>query len=320
MIKSIFGVTLLAISFQVMAASEAGTAVFKSREAGSNSTTQFEYLNDSTARMNVDGGKKQDGESYMLFKDGKALMIANTQGETMVLDMADLSNMASSLGISPEQQTQGFTSSVQSMEPTGQDETVAGIKGELYKLKWTENGKVMEDDLVVTHDADAVAYTRAWMTVVRTIQVAGAKREVKGDHLVARLEKEDLGILRLGKRFELVSLDSKRPDEAHFVVPEATMQMPNLGALLGGAAAGGAAATSDTTSQGAAQTSTQNAEPEKSSGGLWGGLKDKFKKKSDRQTNRQTSKADGAVDQATDKATDEVIGKSVNKLLNSIFK
>jgi len=206
------------------------------------------------------------------------------------------------------------------MEPTGKKETVAGIKGEVYKLKWTENGQAMEDDLVVTHDANAVAYTRAWMTVVKTIQKAGAKQEVKGDHLVARLEKEDLGILRLGKRFELVSIDNKRPDKAHFVVPEATMQMPNLGALFGGATAGGAAAASNTASQEAAQATAGNAEPEKSSGGLWGSLKGKFTKKTDRQANRQASKTDGAVDRATDQATDKAIGKSIDGLLNSIFK
>lgn len=315
MMKSFVAIIFFAFSFQVLAASEAGTAIFKSREGGSKTTTQFEYLDESTARMNVQGGKN-DSDSYMLFRDGKALMVANVQDQTMVMDMAEMANMASSLGVSPQQQTQGFTSSVQSMEPAGKSETVAGIKGELYKLKWTENGKAMEDDLVVTHDAKAVGYTRAWMTVVRSIQNAGAKQEVKGDHLVARLEKEDLGILRLGKRFELESLNTRRPDEAHFVVPAATMSMPDLGNLFGGNNAAGTAAASGSTTQ----EVTQDTDSEKSSGGLWGGLKDKFKKKSDRQANRQTSRTDHAVDRATDQAVDQAVGKSVGKLLDSIFK
>ena len=311
--KTIIGTLLLLASTQILAGSESGTATFKGTEGGSSAISQFEYLNETTARMNMQSDGKDAG-SYMLFRDGKALVVANVEGQTMVMDMASMSKMASGFGTSAGQQTQGFTSSIQSMKATGKSETVAGIKGELYKLKWTENGTIREDDLVVTRDTDVVGYTRAWMTVVRSIEGAGVKQEVKGDHLVARLEKDKLGILRLGERFELVSIDSKRPDESHFVVPAATMQMPDIGSLISGA--GAAAATSDSTSRDA----TQDAAPAESSGGLWGSLKNKFKGKSDRQANRQASRTDHAVDRATDQAVDQAVGKSVGKLLENIFK
>jgi len=306
MFKHLMALIVLVSSFQAMAASNAGTAVFQSREAGANSTTRFEYLNESTARMSVDG--QEGADSYMLFRDGKALIVSHTQGQTMVMDMQKLSGMASQFGAATGQATQSFTSSVQKMEATGKKETVAGIKGEVYRLEWVENGKKRSDELVLSKDKAARAYTRAWMNVVRVMQKAGTQQEIRGDHLVARLDKKKLGILRLGDRFELKSIKPGKPDSARFAVPESTMEMPDLGGLLGGATAAGSA--------GAANS---GAEPVKS-GGMWGSLKDKFKKKGDRQADRQTSRTDNAVDHATDKAVDGVVEKSVEKIFGRLFK
>ncbi len=320
MIKNFFALILLTFAVQATAASNAGTAVFQSKEGGTNSTTRFEYLNESTSRMDVDGQKS--GDSYMLFKDGKALVVTHTQGQTIVMDMAKLSSMASSFGAATGQSTKGFTSSVNSMKATGNKETVAGIKGEIYLLEWVENGEKRQDELVLSKDNKARAYTRAWMNAISVMQKAGAQQEIKGDHLIARLDKKKLGILRLGNRFELKSIKSGSPDVARFKVPESTMEMPDLGSLFGGqsgnAAAAGAAAT------GAAASGGEAAAQAESGGGLWGSLKDKFKKKSDRQTNRQASRTDHAIDRATDEATDQAVGaavgKSVEKIFGKIFK
>ena len=64
-----FAVTAL---FHTGLAAAAGVAKFKSSENGESVTTVFEYLDKSTARMNVPS--EDEGESYMLFRDGKALM------------------------------------------------------------------------------------------------------------------------------------------------------------------------------------------------------------------------------------------------------
>ena len=53
MLKSIVGSLLLLVSFQVLAGSDSGTAIFRGMEAGTTSTTRFEYLNETTARMNM---------------------------------------------------------------------------------------------------------------------------------------------------------------------------------------------------------------------------------------------------------------------------
>ncbi len=308
MIKRFLVLALLVVSFQATAASKAGTAVFESNEAGSSGTMRFEYLNEKTSRMNVEG--EQGADSYMLFRDGKATVVTHTQGQTLVMDMEKMMKMASGFGAASGQSTQSFTSSVKSMTATGKKETVAGIKGEIYQLEWIENGQSRTDELVLSKDKKARAYTRAWMNAVRAMQKAGAEKEIKGDHLVARLEKKKMGILRLGDRFELKSIKSNKPDAARFEVPEATMEIPNMGAILGGAtgaAAAGAAASGSSA-------------PEQSSGGLWGSLKDKFNKKSERQVDRQASSADNAVDRATDTAVDTAVEKSVKNIFGRIFK
>ena len=201
------------------------------------------------------------------------------------------------------------------MKATGKKETVAGIKGEIYELEWIENGEKRHDELVLTKDKKARAYTRAWMNAIRVMQKAGPQQEIKGDHLIARLDKKKLGLLRLGDRFELKSIKSGSPDVARFEVPESTMEMPDLGSLFGGqsgnAAAAGAAATA---------TGEEAATQAESSGGLWGGLKNKFKNKGDRQADRQASRTDHAVDRAADQATDEAVGQAVGKIFGKIFK
>jgi len=294
--------------FQAGLATAAGVAKFKSTENGESVTTVFEYLDKSTARMNVPS--EDGGESYMLFRDGKALVVANTQGQTLVMDMAKLSSMADSFGASAGQQTQSFSSSVRSMKPTGRFESVAGIKGEIYKLEWTENGKNRTDNLVLTKNKSAIDYTRAWMGVVRTIEKSGSKKQVKGDQLFAKIEKKKMGILRLGDRFELVSVKLGKPDASRFKVPKATMEMPDLGSLMGGAAMPqtGAPAGSDAAKAAAA------------GGGFWGGLKGKFKKKSDRQVNRQENRTDNMVDSATDQAADKAIDETIGHAVDSVFK
>lgn len=317
MIKNVFAIILLIFSTQAAAGSNGGAAVFQSKEAGASSTTRFEYLDESTSRMGVEGQKNAD--SYMLFKDGKALVVTHTQGQTIVMDMAQLANMASSLGAATGQSTKGFTSSVDSMNATGKKETVAGIKGEIYQLEWVENGEKRQDELVLSKDRNVRAYTRAWMNAIRVMQEAGAQQEIKGDHLVARLDKKKLGILRLGERFELKSIKSGSPDAARFEAPESTMDMPDLGSLFGGQSGNAAAAATE-----AGAVAGEAAAQTESSGGVWGSLKDKFKKKSDRQANRQTSRTDRAVDRATDQATDQAVGaavgKSVDKIFGKIFK
>lgn len=321
MIKHFLTFIFLAFTVQANAASNAGTAVFQSKEGGANSTTRFEYLDESTSRMDVEGQK--NGDAYMLFKGGKALVVTHTQGQTIVMDMAQLSSMASSFGVATDQSTKGFTSSIDSMKATGKKETVAGIQGEVYQLEWLENGEKRQDELVLSKDKKARAYTRAWMNAIRMMQKAGAQQEIKGDHLVARLDKKKLGILRLGDRFELKSIKSSSPDVARFEVPESTMEMPNLGSLFGGQS-GNAAASGAAAAAGAATAGGEAAAQTESSGGLWGSMKNKFKNKGDRQANRQASRTDRAVDRATDEATDQAVGaavgKSVDKIFGKIFK
>ena len=321
MIKHLLAFIFLTFTVHAIAASNAGTAVFQSKEGGANSTTRFEYLDESTSRMDVEGQK--DGDSYMLFKGDKALVVTHTQGQTIVMDMAQLSSMASSFGAATGQSTKGFTSSVDSMKATGKKQTVAGIKGEIYQLEWVENGEKRQDELVLSKDKKARAYTRAWTNAIRVMQKAGAQQEIKGDHLMARLDKKKLGILRLGDRFELKSIKSSSPDVARFEVPESTMEMPNLGNLFGGQS-GNAAVSGAAAGAGAATAAGEAAAQAEPSGGLWGSFKDKFSKKTDRQADRQASRTDHAIDRATDEATDQAVGaavgKSVEKIFGKIFK
>ena len=266
MIKRLIPTVLLLASFQAFAMTAGGIAKFKSMEKGESTTLTFEFLNEFTSRMNFPVDKNASG--YLLFSEGKAFIVSQSEGETIVMDMAEISKMASSFGANSGDYAQDFRSQVISMKPTGDSEEVAGIRGEVYRLEWIENGKKHVDDLVVSRDDKAVVYTRAWLSAVQNMQSAVPQQQVKGDDLMATLYNENFGILRLGDRFRLESITIAKQDPARYAVPESTLQIPNFGALTG-----------------AAKPTTEG-ETGASEGG---GFSKYFKRKSKRQAERQVA-------------------------------
>ena len=92
MIKRLIPAVLLLASFQVFAMTAGGIAKFKSMEKGESTTLTFEFLNEFTSRMNFAVGQEASG--YMLFSEGKAFIVSQSDGETIVMDMAEISKMA----------------------------------------------------------------------------------------------------------------------------------------------------------------------------------------------------------------------------------
>lgn len=296
MIKKIVTIALLLVSTQALAMTAGGVAKFRSMDKGESTTLTFEFLNEFTSRMNFAVDQKASG--YMLFSEGKAFIVSQSEGETIVMDMAEIGKMAASFGANSADYAQDFRSHVINMTSTGRNETVAGIKGEVYRLEWSEGDKKYVDDLVVSRNDKAVVYTRAWLSAIQNMQSAVPGQQVKGDDLMATLYNENFGILRLGDRFRLESVEIGKQDPANYVVPESTIQIPDFGALTGGAAASG---------DGQAASSEG------------GGFSKYFKSKSKRQAERQVARTDDVIDRETDRAVDQAVDGSVKKTVNKVF-
>ena len=213
-----------------------GTANLTARdEQGKQLTATVEFV--GTSRLRVTS-PNQPG-AYMIARDGKVYNIAKIQGRTVVMEAKDLMRMAGNMMPSPTAAIEQVNSVV-SLTPTSAKETVAGINGTVYKLTYEDGQRrTRTEDLVLAKDARATEFTSAAVHFGKTLAAAsGAIIPPGADDLVARIQRDGLGLLRFGNRIEINSLNGTTPAATRFDLPAGSFQMPDLGGLfpgLGGA-------------------------------------------------------------------------------------
>ncbi|KGE78836.1 hypothetical protein CVH10_08000 [Halomonas sp. ND22Bw] len=208
---------LLAASLPALAD---GQATLESRSDQGNATMEVRWAGDDL-RMDF---PQQAQAGFMLLKDGNGYMVTRMQGQTLVMDMARLKQMAESMG--GDQAMAGVTSqqadSVERLEATGERETVAGLEGEVYALTWTDKAGNAHDDTLVLSDDDQVReLMRAFHAYQRTMTG-------EPDPIASALEEEGLGMLRFGDRFRIASLSDEAPAASAFELPEDAMSMEDM--------------------------------------------------------------------------------------------
>jgi len=231
MLKHVFFCLLFLIPSSTYAS---GIAKFKGIDNGKPYTLSLEYLNRNTSRIDIDDNS--DVDSYLLFNNNQGQVVTAYQGNTLVMDLDSMSQMAQSLGVMSVLgiDSESLQIHVISMEPTGKKEKVAGIEGEVYKLTWSRNKIKQQDELVVSSDRRAWEYTEAWVDAIDAISKSSPSINIQGDELLTRVSRDKIGVLRLGNRFRLASVQSKPVSPARFVAPGTSITIPGLGDLLEG--------------------------------------------------------------------------------------
>ncbi len=207
---------LVGLMFLVPQLHAAGVATLQSGDGQQKVTMTVEYDDQGRVRMNVPESPGASG--YMLARDGKVWMVMNAEGQTMVMDMAQMAAMGTVNNDDTLQQE--FVSA----KPTGEKQTVAGFEGEVYELTWKEKGKTRTDKVVLSKDPLVVEYSNAWMKFAESM--AKSMGQKMNNSIGQYFEKEGVGMLKMGDGFEVVSIKSGKANEQDFVLPKATMQMP----------------------------------------------------------------------------------------------
>lgn len=269
----------------------AGTAVI---EAGSGSDTTRMSLEFRSGLLRMQPQSSEDGT--IIVRDGKVYTVASG----MVMELGSMMNqlggamMNSAPGAGPDD-----VGRFVSLTSTGRSETVAGIKGEVFEVKYEDgDGKLTTEQMVLTRDARAREMREAMEAMSLHMRAAVQRPETAEEKKLAAAFSE-YGVLRYGSDFRVVSLTDQNPPLSRFELPAEPTQMPNLGELLGG---------------GAAVEANANAEAGGSGGGLgqaFGGL---FGNKAERQQQRVEQRVEGETDQATDEAVDGLMDKAMDKL------
>lgn len=208
---------LLAASLPALAD---GQATLESRSAQGSATMEVQWAGDDL-RMDF---PQQAQAGFMLLTDGKGYMVSQMQGQTLVMDMAMLKDMAEGMG--GEQAAAGLTHQqadrVDALEATGVEETIAGVEGEVYRLQWTDKaGTAHDDELVLSDDTRVRELMAAFHAYQQTITDAP-------DPIAMHLEERGLGMLRFGDRFRIATLSDASPDPSVFVLPEDAMTFEDM--------------------------------------------------------------------------------------------
>lgn len=194
----------------------AGTATIQ--VGGENNT--MSWLDNNTVRFDMPAANG----SYMVSRDGKAYMV-NTKasgGMPPVMEIGDMmqgfANMSKGNNASP------LTMHIKSVKATGQAQTVAGIKGEVYELTATDNkGKDKTMEAVLTGDPLVVEMTTAYLAFSEPMIGAKTIAEFKN-----ALPKGKQGLLRMSDDMVVQSISNKKPAASTFELPAKPTNMNDM--------------------------------------------------------------------------------------------
>lgn len=203
----------------------AGTAVVTSSD-GNEST--FEY---DSGLLRMSSGSES---AYAVIRDNTFYTVMRENGQAMVFDAG---SMMRGMGKAAAQQLPtDINVNVLSLQKTGRSETVAGIPGEVYELRFKdENGKTQNEELVLSTDPRAKEFRDALFLMLNiAAKLVPGESVDSGRDIQQRLSKLDAGVLRYGQEMAISRIDDNKVDPARFELPAPPMNMQGLGDLFKG--------------------------------------------------------------------------------------
>lgn len=195
-------------------------------QTNNGDTMTYEYEGD---KLRIDVGQQ---DSYMLLVDGTVYSVTRSDGEYMVVDVSQAMSM---FGSALRDAAPGAADSrVESFEATGRKETIAGIEGEVYLVKYIDHeGKAQQGEMVLSEDPRTLGLRDAIFKFARSI-TKSLGEEVDPAQLQSRLLEKDMGVLRYGQDMTVTSIQRVDVDDARFVLPAEPMDLSGIGGILGG--------------------------------------------------------------------------------------
>lgn len=187
-----------------------------------------------TVRIQTAGEK-----NYLLLRGDKTYSVTFETGHARVMDMAEMSKfmngrMAQFASHGRHQKKKpGANSfgSIAKIDRTGASKTVAGIRGDVYRVTSTGlNGKPKTQNWVLTSDPAAVAMTDAYMNAMKAMFPSRSKKN-SVTQWQSSLPGNERGLLQAGKGYRIVSLSKTTPPASRFALPA---KPTSLQQLMGG--------------------------------------------------------------------------------------
>jgi hypothetical protein len=211
---------LLAASTVVAAPAMAGGTATIEASNGDDGlvTVRLEFLDAQSLRMSSPGHP----EAYMVVNQGTPYNVIQFGSMPIVVDAAEMIASAGKAGDLPT--SPAGTDDIRkfiALTATGQPETVAGIVGERYRLRYVDGDKRERDEeVVLSKDVLIRDLSRAMYGLgVKMSGAAGIAPPEGSQRLMQELDAKGLGLLRFGQRMRVSALDRTNPSPARFQLP-----------------------------------------------------------------------------------------------------
>lgn len=221
---SLAAVTLLVPSLALaggkatMVTSSALTQMEEQKLGSESATLTMTWQDTNTIRMDFG-----DSSHYLLMRDGKAYSVTQSEGETQVMDMAGMSAMIKAMSGKNANNDNPF-GRIDSTKATGASETIAGIKGQVYQMTWTDpDGSQQSGDAVLTNDPLVMEMTEAYLNAMGSMIGAEYTRSYQD-----ALPADERGLLQVGDQFQVESIEQADPPASTFELPAEPMDLQSL--------------------------------------------------------------------------------------------
>lgn len=215
-------ILLAAFTPLASALAAAGSATVQAFDAdGDAIVVQIEGLDARHLRLS----SPQHPEAYLVMLDGTPYNVIQFGSLPLVMDANEMfSQMGARMPSAPAPADD--IRSLVSLTPTGEKETVAGVVGERYRLKYLDSAQQPhEEELVVSRDPLLHDLGLALYHLGNVVSRGAGITPPEGtDRLVRDLDAKGLGLLRMGTRMRVLSLNRTPPAAARFVLPAPPMQ------------------------------------------------------------------------------------------------
>ncbi|HBC56181.1 MAG TPA: hypothetical protein DCZ03_03375 [Gammaproteobacteria bacterium] len=204
------------------------SGVWNIRQGGMN--MRIDYRDDQHMRMEMAPG------SYLLIQKDKTYAVTNGT----VLDLSAMGQQFEAMGLNNlmQQQMEGradkpLAKPEEVLTKTNKTETIAGIKGEIYQLRFKDpqTGKMVNEEIVLTKDAKLVKLQQAMAKMAQSNmnRMGMAQAPALNDSMQPYLDR-GMALLRYGDEMTLVSITETKLEDSRFELPKGeTAQDPFSG-------------------------------------------------------------------------------------------
>lgn len=195
-----------------------GSAVLQTHDPDGNEiVVQLEFADPQHLRLS----SQAYPQAYLLMLGENSYNVMQFGNFPLVIDTDDMIAQMGQGQMPPTPAPTDDIRELMALTPTGEKETVAGIAGERYKLRYVDGAKQQREEVVVAsrdallHDLSLSLYQLG----TRMAKSAGIQPPAGSERLARELDGKGLGLLRFGDRLRVLKVDRTAPAAARFELP-----------------------------------------------------------------------------------------------------